>query len=85
MIILVNLEFTKKGLSNQLTGEGKSYSMNRVIRGHEALPAHDISHTFGHDSFPSQEGDTCKPCFLEIHGSHHYALLHFQLGGHHNS
>ncbi|KAG5804140.1 hypothetical protein H9Q71_011270 [Fusarium xylarioides] len=40
-----NLELTKKDLSKQPTGEDKIYFINRVIRGHEALLAHDISHT----------------------------------------
>ncbi|KAF4414840.1 polyketide synthase [Fusarium acutatum] len=79
MMIPGNLEFTMKGLSNQLTGEDKSYFLNRVIRGHKALVAHDISHTCSYNSLPSQEDDKRKPHFREIHGGRHYARLHFQL------
>ncbi|KAF5669735.1 polyketide synthase [Fusarium denticulatum] len=66
MMVPGNLGITKKGLSNQLTGEDKIYFINRVIRRHEALLALDISHTCNYDSLPSQqEDDTRKPCFHE--------------------
>ncbi|KAF5672908.1 polyketide synthase [Fusarium circinatum] len=79
MMIPGNLEFTTKGISNQLTGEDKKVFTNRVIRGHKALVAYDISHTCSYDSLPSQDDDRRKPCFCEMLGGQHYTLLHFQL------